>query len=160
MQIKTGVEQSVYALLMLNLLPADAVLPADVISDRLGASPSYFQKLLRKLAKANLITSVSGVKGGFKLKKSPEDITVYDVYLAIEGSKNIFTSDGIIHEVLELEKQEQSCLLSSMMTEAETALQQVFERETIASIAQKLEALHYIEEYSALKNSIFTKMVK
>lgn len=160
MQIKTGVEQSVYALLMLNLLPADAVLTADVISDRLGASPSYFQKLLRKLAKANLITSVSGVKGGFKLKKSPEDITVYDVYLAIEGSKNIFTSDNIIHEVLELEKQEQSCLLSSMMTEAETALQQVFERETIASIAKKLEALHYIEEYSALKNSIFTKMVK
>lgn len=69
MQMKTGVEQSVYACFsLLNMLP-DKVLHSEVISEQIGASPTYFQKLLRKLVSADLITSVPGVKGGFKLKK-------------------------------------------------------------------------------------------
>lgn len=70
MQMKTGVEQSVYAILILNMLPDKAVLPGEAISQQLGASPTYFQKLLRKLVSADLITSVPGVKGGFKLRKN------------------------------------------------------------------------------------------
>lgn len=84
MHMKTGVEQSVYALVLLNMLPDKAVLSGEAISQQLGASATYFQKLLRKLVTADIITSVPGIKGGFKLKKSPEDIRVYDVYLAVE----------------------------------------------------------------------------
>lgn len=70
MHMKTGVEQSVYALLLLTMLPDKAVLPGEAISQQLGASPTYFHKLLRKLVSSDLITSVPGVKGGFKLKKN------------------------------------------------------------------------------------------
>lgn len=42
----------------------------EAISQQLGASPTYFHKLLRKLVSSDLITSVPGVKGGFKLKKN------------------------------------------------------------------------------------------
>ena len=89
MHMKTGVEQSVYAILLLNMLPDKAVLPGEAISQQLGTSPTYFQKLLRKLVSADLIASVPGVKGGFKLTKRPETICVYDIYLAIEAS-NLF----------------------------------------------------------------------
>jgi Rrf2 family protein len=91
MHMKTGVEQSVYAILLLNMLPEKAVLPGEAISQQLNVSTSYFQKLLRKLVSADLIASVPGVKGGFKLKKKPEDICVYDIYLAIEGRQSLYS---------------------------------------------------------------------
>jgi hypothetical protein len=45
--MKTGVERSVYAILLLNMLPDKAVLPGEASSQQLGASATYFQKLLK-----------------------------------------------------------------------------------------------------------------
>lgn len=94
MHMKTGVEQSVYAILLLNMLPDKAVLPGEAISQQLGVSATYFQKLLRKLVSADLIASVPGIKGGFKLKKRIEEIRIYDVYLAIEGQQTLYPRAG------------------------------------------------------------------
>lgn len=137
MQMKTGVEQSVYAILILNMLPDRAVLPGEAISQQLGTSPTYFQKLLRKLVSADLITSVAGVKGGFKLKKKPEEIRVYDVYLAIEGQQSLYSPSGILDDMLELEKEEECCLLTDLMDEAESTWKMVLKRETIASLYEE-----------------------
>lgn len=135
MHMKTGVEQSVYALLLLTMLPDKAVLPGEAISQQLGASPTYFHKLLRKLVSSDLITSVPGVKGGFKLKKKPEDIRVFDIYLAIEGQQTLYSSSGIYNEMLELKKDDECCLLANLMEEAEASWKAVLKRETIASLS-------------------------
>lgn len=137
MQMKNGVEQSVYAILLLNLLSDKAVLPGEAISQQLGTSPTYFQKLLRKLVSADLITSVAGVKGGFKLKKKPEEIRVYDVYLAIEGQQSLYSPSGILDDMLELDKEEECCLLTDLMDEAESTWKTVLKRETIASLYEE-----------------------
>ena len=47
-------------------------------------SDSYLKKILRKLVLAELITSNASKDGGFQLKKSLKQITLYDVYNAIE----------------------------------------------------------------------------
>lgn len=139
MQMKTGVEQSVYAILILNMLPDKAVLPGEAISQQLGASPTYFQKLLRKLVSADLITSVPGVKGGFKLRKKPEDIRIYDIYLAIEGRQSLYSSSGVLHDMLDLEDQDKCCLLTDLMEEAESSWKSVLQRETIASLYEEIK---------------------
>ena len=69
MHMKTGVEQSIYAVILLNMLPDKVVLSGEAISQKLGASPTYFQKLLRELVRADLITSVPGVNRRNSLKK-------------------------------------------------------------------------------------------
>ena len=104
MQMKTGVEQSVYAIVLLNMLPDKAVLPGEAISQQLGTSPTYTQKMLRKLVSANLISSVPGVKGGFKLGKKTEEIRLYDIYLAIEGQRSLYSPSGIFDGMLDLKK--------------------------------------------------------
>lgn len=139
MQMKTGVEQSVYAIMMLHLLPDKAVLPGEAISQQLGASPSYFQKLLRKLVNANLIISVPGVKGGFKLLQKAEQICVYDIYIAIEGQQSLFTASGVLHDLLKLEKDTGNCLLTDIMSEAESSWKLVLQRETIASLYEDMQ---------------------
>jgi len=158
MQMKTGVEQSVYAILILNMLPDRAVLPGEAISQQLGTSPTYFQKLLRKLVSADLITSVAGVKGGFKLKRKPEEIRVYDVYLAIEGQQSLYSPSGILDDMLELEKEEECCLLTDLMDEAELTWKTVLKRETIASLYGETTN-RFPEKVEGLKEWINERMV-
>jgi len=159
MHMKTGVEQSVYALLLLNMLPDKAVLPGEAISQQLGVSATYFQKLLRKLVTADIVTSVPGIKGGFKLKKKAEDIRVYDVYLAVEGQQSLYSSHGILVDMLDLEKEESCCLLSDLMEEAESSWKAVLKRETIASLAEEMCGERFKDKVSALEQWIQDKMV-
>lgn len=46
-------------------------------------------KLLQKLAKAKLVKSTMGAKGGFELAKAPEKISLGDVIVAIQGQVNL-----------------------------------------------------------------------
>lgn len=159
MQMKTGVEQSVYAVLLLNMLPEKAVLHSEVISEQLGASPTYFQKLLRQLVSADIIKSVPGVKGGFKLNKAPEDIRVYDIYVAIEGQQSLYSPSGILDDMLELEKDDRCCVLEELMDEAETSWKKVLKRETIASLSEDIGSRRFTENIIDLKKWVEEKMV-
>lgn len=159
MQMKTGVEQAVYAILLLNMLPDKAVLPGEAISQQLKTSPTYSQKLLRRLVNANLIASVPGVKGGFKLNKKAKDIRIYDIYVAVEGQQSLYSPSGILDDMLELETDDCSCLLTSLMDEAESAWKTVLKRQTIAGLADEIQANRFQEKVIAVQQLIQEKMV-
>lgn len=159
MHMKTGVEQSVYAILLLNMLPDKAVLPGEAISQQLGTSATYFQKLLRKLVSADLITSVPGVKGGFKLKKKPEEIRIYDIYIAIEGQQTLYSASGIFNDMLELQAEDQCCLLTELMEEAESSWKSVLKRETVASMFDDHHKDRFKSKMESLQSWVNEKMV-
>ena len=48
-------------------------------------SKSFIAKILQKLAKASLIESVQGKNGGFVMRKAPDEISLYDVVVTIQG---------------------------------------------------------------------------
>lgn len=152
MQMKTGVEQSLYAILILNMLPDKAVLPGEAISQQLQSSPTYTQKMLRKLVSADLIMSVPGVKGGFRLKQKPENICVYDIYLAIEGQQSLYSPSGVFQDLLDLEESHDECPLVNLMEEAESSWKSVLKRETAASLYEQINKnfnpkVHMLEEW-------------
>lgn len=159
MHMKPGVEQSVYAILLLNMLPDKAVLPGEAISQQLGTSPTYFQKLLRKLVSAGLITSVPGVKGGFKLNRKSEDISVLDIYVAIEGQQSLYSPSGVLGDLLELEEPERCCLLTDLMLEAENAWRVRMEQETIACLSEKMKEERFQEKTEKLTDWLSQKRV-
>lgn len=159
MNMKPGVEQSVYAVLLLNMLPDKAVLPGEAISQQLGTSPTYFQKLLRKLVNAGLIMSIPGVKGGFKLNKKPEEINVFDIYVAIEGQQSLYSPSGVLSDLLELEKPERCCLLTDLMIEAESAWRARMEQETIKSLSQKMKEPKFRQKTTELADWLEQRVV-
>jgi Rrf2 family protein len=67
------------------------VVNAKRIAEDLGIPTELLAKVLQRLAKRKLITSVNGPKGGYVLARDPGTITVGEVLRAIEGPL------GIVH---------------------------------------------------------------
>lgn len=55
------------------------------VAQELGASEAHLSKVMQRLVKSELIHSIRGPHGGFNLAKPAEDITLMDIYEAIEG---------------------------------------------------------------------------
>lgn len=50
-----------------------------------GASEAHLAKVMQLLARAGMVASTRGPKGGFTLNGNPKDTTLLDIYEAIEG---------------------------------------------------------------------------
>jgi len=70
------------------LLAAEAprALSAATIAAHLGVSEAHLSKVLQRLAKVGLIESRRGPHGGFNLGRDNEQITLLDIYEAIDGA--------------------------------------------------------------------------
>ncbi|HEY3355571.1 MAG TPA: SUF system Fe-S cluster assembly regulator [Polyangia bacterium] len=64
---------------------ARPVLTSRDLAVRARLSPPTVSKLLKLLARQQLLVSHRGVKGGYSLARAPETITVADVITALEG---------------------------------------------------------------------------
>lgn len=64
---------------------AGGPVPLRAIAKRQGISESYLEQVFALLRKAGLVTAVRGSYGGYVLSKTPEDITVGEIILALEG---------------------------------------------------------------------------
>lgn len=83
-------QNSDYALrIMVNLgenSDAEASISANKLAHSEDISEQFTAKILQKLAKAGLVESVMGVKGGYRIAKKPQDITMLEVIEAMQGA--------------------------------------------------------------------------
>lgn len=56
---------------------------------------AFVAKLLPKLEKAGLLIAAEGLRGGYKLAKAPDEISVLAVVDAVEGRKSLFNCQEI-----------------------------------------------------------------
>ena len=59
------------------------------IAQRQDLSEGYLEQLIAKLKKADIVKSVRGSSGGYKLAKEPDQITIGDILRALEGELNV-----------------------------------------------------------------------
>jgi Rrf2 family protein len=62
-------------------------IPIGEISKNLDISFHFLTKILQKLSKENILASFKGPKGGIKLSRPAEEITLAEIILAIDGTK-------------------------------------------------------------------------
>ncbi len=60
--------------------------PLKEISDSTGISRKYLEQIASSLAAAQLVRSSRGAAGGYRLSRSPLNITILDVLTVTEGS--------------------------------------------------------------------------
>ena len=78
--------ESDYALRIITALAEESfVIDAKTLSDKTLVTQRFTLKILNKLVKGGLVSSFKGVKGGYKLKLSSNDITLKQVIELIDG---------------------------------------------------------------------------
>lgn len=104
MQFSVGVEYAFHSLFYLVDIPDDKTVGIKQIAELNEITESYLSKVFTKLRKAGIVRSTPGVKGGYVLARSAQDISFWDIIEAIEGGsfffqcaeirkKNIFVDD-------------------------------------------------------------------
>ena len=89
MHLTKSTEQAICIMVMLYLQDRHVFLNSKEISQRLNISPTYLKKIMRKLVVNNLVKANTGIGGGYKYK-SNKKVTLYDVYVALNGEVEIF----------------------------------------------------------------------
>lgn len=95
MKMGDGVEWTLHCATVLAALPDGAVLPASALAEFHGVPESYLLKQLRAMTAANLFASIPGPKGGYRLARPPEAISLLDIVLAVEGDQPAFRCSEI-----------------------------------------------------------------
>lgn len=64
---------------------SDRPVPISVVAERRGIPVQFLEQLFSTLRRDGLLISQRGAKGGFRLARDPEDITVLEVVQALDG---------------------------------------------------------------------------
>lgn len=137
MKLSEGVEWGLHCVIVLAGLPAEATLPTKVLAECYGLSETYLSKHLQSLANAGVIESLPGPKGGYRLQRPPEKITVLEVVEAIDKREPLFRCTEIRQQgplASAPEAYRMPCAIHVTMARAEKAWREALRTQTIADI--------------------------
>ena len=90
-----GVEWVLHSCTVLAALPDGQALPAAKLAEFHGVPPAYLAKHLQALARAGIVESAQGPKGGYRLARPATDVSLLDVVLAVDGDDTAFRCSEI-----------------------------------------------------------------
>jgi Rrf2 family protein len=141
MQLGQGVEWALHCCTVLALVPPDQTLPAARLAEYHGVPPAYLAKHLQALANVGIVESIAGRKGGYRLAKAPNAITVLAVVDAVEGDEPAFRCTEIRRRGparVAASEYRAPCGIAQVMQDAEDAWRAHLEGVTIADLLQGL----------------------
>jgi Rrf2 family protein len=110
---------------------------SDWIAGSANTNPAVVRKLLGMLAKAGLTTSQLGMGGGALLARAAEDITLLDVYRAVDEGALFALHNEQPNPACPVGRNIQTALVGTM-TRAQRALEDELAAQTIASVSQEI----------------------
>lgn len=85
LRLSKKVEYSIMAILHLDAMGHGRVWPAREIATACHIPEELLGRILHRLSRGGLLASVQGVKGGFRLKRSLDSVTLSDVIEIVDG---------------------------------------------------------------------------
>lgn len=140
MQIAKGVEWTTHICTVIALLPPGKGLAVDVLADFFEVPSAYLSKQMQLLRRAGVVESVRGKGGGYRLAKTPDEITLLDIVIAIEGPMPAFRCTEIRQNGpcgLKRADCKRPCEIAAAFAEAERVYRDALKAKTLASIMQE-----------------------
>jgi len=137
----SSVEYGLHCLLYLVDPPEGRPFSSKDLAEFQGISPSYVAKLFTQLEKAKIVVSTEGVRGGFKLARTADSITVLQVVDALEGAKPLFQCREIRGNCILFADTPPKwatrglCSIHTVMREGEAKMREALASHTLADIA-------------------------
>ena len=142
----SGVEYGLHCLLWLVEPLSTEPASSRELADLQGVSPSFLAKIFPKLEKAGLVVGSEGIKGGYRLARPADRITILDVVDAIEGKKALFECQEIRGKCAVFGAAPPTwstrgvCAIHSVMISAEQRMREELGKTTLADIANAVGA--------------------
>lgn len=93
------------------------------LASSVNTSPSFVRRILAKLSKANLVNTTTGKSGSCLLAKKPEEISLLEIYHAVDAPKTF-----AIHDYPVQSRCRVSCGIETTMNKVLAKAQKSFEK--------------------------------
>jgi Rrf2 family protein len=113
-------------------------LNSESLAKSMGTNPAFVRKIMAKLAKAGLLQTRRGQAGGVSLAKAPKEISLRDIYLAVNERGSSFN----------VKKTDHSCPVACSMQSILLRLSTQLER-THLLILGRIKLSHVTKEIKA-----------
>ncbi|WP_435104004.1 SUF system Fe-S cluster assembly regulator [Arhodomonas sp. AD133] len=122
-----------YGIGILTLLANDehARVNAATMAERRGLPQPMVSKILKHLARAGILVSYRGAKGGYGLARSPREITVAEIIAALEGPISL---TECVEEGVEACQYSSHCTVSGNWNRINRVVQEALARITLADM--------------------------
>jgi Rrf2 family protein len=139
-----GVEYGIHCLLFLVGNGGDSR-EASVrdLAELQGVPQDYLAKIFTKLAKSKLVVAMEGMRGGYRLARPADEITLLDIVNAIDGHKSIFDCREIRGRCALFDGSppewalDGHCAVHGAMLVAQKRMEEALAQQTILDIARK-----------------------
>ncbi|MEU6340006.1 Rrf2 family transcriptional regulator [Streptomyces sp. NPDC046977] len=141
-----GVEWALHCCLNLAWAGPERAVTAARLAAFYELPTAYLNKQLQALAREGIVSSTPGPRGGFRLARQPEEITVLDVVTAIEGRDPAFQCTHIRKRTpnngtLLDDDFRQPCLVHQAMARADLAWRRELAGQTLADLKASIEGV-------------------
>lgn len=130
MKYSKATDYALHTMLFLTAATPKEPISVHELAKRQKVSPSYLSKILTKLVKAGMIESITGVNGGYRLRRGWEEISFLDIIHAIEGSASMFDC-SFDHGP--------DCPIQQVVLSAEQKMEDALRRQKVSELVQRLK---------------------
>ena len=113
------------------------------LSEQLGISKIYLEQVFSLLKKAELVRSIKGAQGGYRLARPPQEISALEVLTALEQSLFEKTEKSVEKKASEIE----SAMQDSVFSEIDKAVSRALSGVSLYSLMTKAEEYRKNESY-------------
>jgi len=133
MKLSTRTRYGTRAMLDLALAYRSGPVSARVIGQNQGVSHKYLESLLAALGNVGLIRSVRGARGGHVLARPPDQITLREIFCALEGC------DGFVHCTTDPQvcDRAKTCVTQEVWARMYAACMEILESTTLEDLADR-----------------------
>jgi Rrf2 family protein len=143
MKLSVRGEYALRALIVLGLdyIEDDSVVRIQEISRRQNIPKRFLEQILNDLRSAAILESKRGVAGGYRLRRSPDKVTLAEVIRHIEGPlAPVSCVSERFYEKCSC-PDESKCGIRSVMKEVRDAIVKILEHVTLAQLCERVRTL-------------------
>lgn len=142
MRVSKRFPMAIHSLLYVAILSPQMRITSSLVADSIGSNPVIVRNLFLDLSKNGLIITSAGKNGGVTLAKEPKDISLWDIYEAVETNN--------VEEIFKIYEGNSDCpvgkniyqLLYPHMESAIDAMKANMEQVTIDSLLNELKCFN------------------
>jgi len=135
MRITNAAEYAIRAILHMGQNPNKVYTVKELLLEITDIPSKFLSKILQRLAQKKILSSTRGIKGGFKISKPLNEITLYDIVETIDGpiALNKCLIDGFDC------RRKQLCPVHIIWEETQEELKKVLSKKTIENLIEEIK---------------------